>query len=416
MRRPSESGRRGIARLRMGDLPSRGDISVTQSGLESSGASHVIVRVLMSRSVLLPAAAVGMLFAVCVVCFAAADPGVMLFAVLPITLLAMLYGVRGGLASAAVASAAFLVWTFTQGHPSAVNVIDEPIVFFTLGLITGIYAHGALGDTNPREALRRAEFRTGLRRGEVVFHYQPLADTRTQRVVALEALARWEHPVRGLLNPAEFIPLAERDEPTMWELTLLAIDRSLADLADWGEPADELTIWINLSAVSLGRRDLAAEFSRILDQHGYPGSRLAVEVTETALVAIPRRGVQALVELKRLGMTIVLDDFGAGQSSISRLGQLPIDIVKVDLQLIGPPSADDAQRVLNAIIELARALGLHIAAERIEDDDTWREVAQLGFDLVQGSRLSPPLPADQVQRWLEHPPVLPRQSTMSQLP
>ena len=357
----------------------------------------------MSRSVLLPVVAVGMLVGISVVRFEVAEPGVMLFAVFPITLLAMLYGVRGGLASAAAASAVFLVWASTRGHPSAVEVIDEPVVFFTLGLITGIYADGALGDSNPRHAVRRAEFRRGIRRGEVVFHYQPLAHARTHRVVGLEALARWEHPVRGLLEPAEFIPLAEGDEQTVWELTLLALDRSMADLAAWGELAGEVTIWINLSPVSLGRRDLALEFSRVLEKHGFPGSRLAVEVTENGLVAIPRRAAQALGDLKRLGVTIVLDDFGAGQSSISRLGRLPIDALKVDLHLIGLPPADDARRILHAIIELARALGLEAVAERVEDDDTWSEVAQIGFDLVQGSRLCPPLSADQVQHWLRHP-------------
>jgi diguanylate cyclase len=159
-------------------------------------------------------------------------------------------------------------------------LIDEPVVFFTLGLITGIYADGALGDANPRRAIRRAEFRTGTRQGKVVFYYQPLADARTRRVVALEALARWQHPVRGVLEPADFIPLAERDEQTIWELTLLAIDRALADLAAWGELVDTIEVWINRSAVSLGRRNLAREFSRVLDRYHFPGSRLAIEVTE----------------------------------------------------------------------------------------------------------------------------------------
>lgn len=357
----------------------------------------------MSRSVLLPAVAVGILLGISVVRFEVTEPGVMLFAVFPIALLGMLYGVSGGLASAGVACAVFLVWTFTRGNPSAVGTIDEPVVFFTVGLITGIYANGALGDSDPRHAVRLAEFRRAIRRGQVVFHYQPLANARTHRVVAFEALARWQHPDRGLLEPAEFIPLAEGDERTIWELTVLAIDCSLADLSAWGELADEVTVWINLSPVSLGRRDLPLEFSRVLEKHGFPASRLAVEVTENALVAAPRRAAELLGDLKHLGMKIVLDDFGAGQSSISRLGQLPIDTLKVDLGLIGLPPADGAPRILAAIIELARALGLQIVAERVEDDDTWTEIAHMGFDLVQGSRLCPPLPADQVRLWLQHP-------------
>ena len=102
-------------------------------------------------------------------------------------------------------------------------------------------------------------------------------------------------------------------------------------------------------------------------------------------------------------MRIVLDDFGTGYSSITRLGRLPFDTLKVDLSLIGLPPASDAHRILSAVIELAQALGLGVVAERVEDDDTWDEVTRLGCDLIQGSRLSPPLPADEVQNWLEHP-------------
>jgi hypothetical protein len=218
----------------------------------------------MSRSVLLGAAAVAMLIGVCVVGFALDDPGVMLLAVIPIALLGMMYGIRGGLAGAAVTSTVFLVWLFTRGQPSAIKVIEEPLVFFVLGLVTGIYAAGALGDCDPRHAIQRAGLRRAIRSGEVVFDYQPLADVGTRRVVGLEALARWEHPIRGRIEPAGFIPLAEGDERTIWELTLLALDRALADLLTWGEAAADLTMWINLSSVSLERRDLAAEFSRPL--------------------------------------------------------------------------------------------------------------------------------------------------------
>jgi EAL domain-containing protein (putative c-di-GMP-specific phosphodiesterase class I) len=361
----------------------------------------VIVRVLMSRSALLTAAAVGMLVGISILRFEVADPGIMLLAAVPITLLAVMYGVVTGLAAAVVATAVFLIWTFTRGHPGVVEVIDEPAVFFMLGIAAGIYAHGALGDLDLRHAVQRAELRRGIHRGEVVFHYQPLADARTRRVVGLEVLARWEHPDRGRIEPAGFIPLAERDEQTIWELTLLAVDRSLADVSAWGDAAGEVTISINLSSVSLGRPDLAAEFSRMLEGHRFPASRLAIEITETALVGLPEGAAHALDSLKRLGMTIVLDDFGTGYSSITRLGRLPVDTLKVDLRLIGLPPASDANRILKAMIELARALGLQIVAECVEDDDTWDEVTRMGCDLIQGFRLCPPLPADEVQDWLQ---------------
>jgi diguanylate cyclase len=102
-------------------------------------------------------------------------------------------------------------------------------------------------------------------------------------------------------------------------------------------------------------------------------------------------------------MTIVLDDFGQGYSSITRLGRLPFDTLKVDLSLIGLPSASDAKRILKAMIQLAHSLGLQIVAERIEDDEIRDELTRLGCDLIQGSLLCPPLPADEVQDYLQHP-------------
>ena len=357
----------------------------------------------MSRSVLLNAAVVGMLVGVSVLRFAVTEPGIMLLAVVPIALLGVMYGVRGGLLGASVASGVLLVWAFTQGHPGAVEEIEEPAVFFMLGLLSGIYADGALGDCDPRHALQRAELRRAMKLGEVVFHYQPLADARTGRVVGLEALARWEHPDRGRIEPEMFIALAERDERTIWELTLLAVDRSLGDVAAWGAVAGDVIIFVNLSSVSLARRDLAAAFSPILEQHRFPPSRLAVEVTETALVGLPDRAALALDALKQLGMRIVLDDFGEGYSSITRLGRLPFDTLKVDLSLIGLPSAGDANRVLKAMVELAHSLGLRIVAECIEDDEIRDELTRLGYDLIQGFLLCPPLPADDVQDYLRNP-------------
>ena len=170
----------------------------------------MILKVLMSRSALLTGAAVGMLVGISVLRFQIADPGVMLFAAVPITLLAVTYGVGAGLAAAAVASAMLLIWALTQGHLGIVEAIDEPAVFFMLGALAGIYAHGAFGDLDLRHAVRRAELRRAIGRGEVVFHYQPLADACSRQVVGLEALARWEHPARGRIEPTAIHPPRRR--------------------------------------------------------------------------------------------------------------------------------------------------------------------------------------------------------------
>jgi thiamine transporter ThiT len=118
--------------------------------------SRVIFRALVSRSLLLTATAVGMLVGISVVRFEVADPGIMLLTVVPITLFGVMYGIRGGLVGAVVASALFLVWAFTRRHHGVIELSDEPVVFFTLGLVAGMYAHGALGDCDPRHAVRLA--------------------------------------------------------------------------------------------------------------------------------------------------------------------------------------------------------------------------------------------------------------------
>jgi EAL domain-containing protein (putative c-di-GMP-specific phosphodiesterase class I) len=362
-----------------------------------------MVRLLISRSVLFTVAVVGVLVGISILRLEVGEPGIMLLAVVPITLLGVMFGARGGLAGAAVASAVFLVWALTKGHPGVVEVVDEPVVFLLFGFVAGIYARGALGDFDPRAELQRADLRRGIRSDEVVFVYQPLALAGTGRVVALEALARWEHPDRGRIEPGEFIPLAERDERTIWELTVLAVNRALADLSAWGDIAEDIAIWVNLSSASLGRPDLAAQFSDILTTHGLPPSRLALEVTESAVIELPQRAANALDSLAELGVRIVLDDFGTGHSSISRLGGLPFDALKVDLQSIALPPERDPNKVMRGIIDLAHALGLQVVAERVEDDDTWESVHEMGCDLVQGFGLSPPLTAAEARHWLQHP-------------
>lgn len=320
----------------------------------------MIARVLMSRSVLLLMAAVSSLVAISVIRLTVAEPGIMLLAVVPIALFGMMYGVRGGLAAAAAASAVFLVWASTRGHPSALGVIEEPVVFFVLGLVTGIYAKGALGTVTPATRYSEPSF--------------------AKRFSA----ARWSSTT------------------SLWHTPKLGAWSGLRPWRSaWGDIAADVTISINVSPISLSHRDLAGEFSRVIEKHGFPASRLAVEVTETALATNPGRAVEALESLNGMGMTIVLDDFGTGHSSISRLGRLAIDELKLDLNLIGPPSDPDAHRILVAIIEMSRALGLQVVAEWVEDEETWDELTRMGCDVIQGSRLSPPLPADQVQGWLQ---------------
>src|SRR5919197_4183248 len=199
----------------------------------------MFVRALATRSGALLVAAVGSLVAIAVLRFVLERPaGLILLALAPIALLGIMYGVRGGLAGALFTSLVFFVWALTNGNPEAHEFVDRPLAFFALGLASGYFARGVLGDHDLQRAASRAELRSGLRGGELEVHYQPLADAQTRRVVGVGALARWRHPRRGLRNQPEFIPLAGADGRTIWELTCRVLDAALADSHRLGDGDD----------------------------------------------------------------------------------------------------------------------------------------------------------------------------------
>jgi EAL domain-containing protein (putative c-di-GMP-specific phosphodiesterase class I) len=325
--------------------------------------------------------------------------GILLFAVVPIGLLGMMLGARAGAVAALVASGAYLVWAATDAHPSLLGYVNEPLTFFALGLISGYFARGALGDYDWRQAVSGRELRQAIGRGEVVMHYQPIV--RGDRdLLCVEALARWQHPKRGLLPPAEFIPAAERDEDTIWLLTLRTLELAIADARGVGLDGDA-AIAVNLSPVCLRRAELPGLIDRLLREGGLPAPRLAVEVTEAAIATGGEGVTEVLSGIKRQGVgMIAIDDFGVGHSSLARLARLPIDTLKIDRELVADLDRERTGAVVRGIVQLARALELTVVAEGVEDEPTWRSLRGMEVDAAQGSHLCPPLPAEELRRWL----------------
>ncbi len=355
----------------------------------------------LTRPLALVSVAILLLVGLPVVRFLTDTQGIMLFSVVPIALLAMLFGVRGGLAAALFSSGAYLAWALTGGGFGATADAGTPVCFFLLGLVSGFFAHGALGDFDLRAVARRTALRGAIRRGDVVFHYQPLADARTGAVIAFEALARWQHPERGLLPPAEFIPFAEGDPRTMWELTMRALDCALSEAAEMWKGGEEAAVLINISASCLHREDLAVGLTEAMSRHRCPRGRLGVEITEDALAGDLDEAAGRLGVLRELGVPVVLDDFGTGYSSLTRLARLPLDWVKLDLSRFPGRAAPDGERVIGGIVELAHGLDLTVVAEHVENDERQQLVRRSGCDLIQGFRLSRPLPMGRFRRWLE---------------
>lgn len=244
-------------------------------------------------------------------------------------------------------------------------------------------------------ALRRA-----LDGTELVLHYQPKADVASGRVVGLEALVRWQHPELGLVLPNDFIPLAERSGLIV-PLTSWVLDESLRQLAGWRSRGYDLCMAVNITVKDLCTEDFVERVRTALATHGLTPAVLQLELTESSLFAdsAPARG--ALKQLLVDGVSLSLDDFGTGWSSLVQLRQLPVSEIKVDRSFVGRMALDPRDHAIVAsVVNLGRGLGVRVVAEGVEDLVTWDLLAELGCDRVQGWALSPALPAPELERWL----------------
>lgn len=223
-------------------------------------------------------------------------------------------------------------------------------------------------------------------------HYQPTVDVATGRIVGMEALIRWDHPTRGLLSPAEFIPLAERIG-LIPAITRAVLDLSIAHLAEVRRAGHELRLSVNISAKDLVDDALPDYVRSTLRAHDVPPDQLTLEITETAITLDTVRAERVLNSLRADGIRISIDDFGVGYSSMSQLLELPLDELKLDRSFVANLHDDvRAQAILSATVELGRRLGLDIVAEGVETSGALDEVADRGVETAQGHLFSPALP------------------------
>jgi c-di-GMP-specific phosphodiesterase len=245
-----------------------------------------------------------------------------------------------------------------------------------------------------------SELRRALERDELVLHYQPLRDMSTDQWAGIEALARWEHPTRGVISPDEFIPLAE-ETGLIVPLGLKLIDQAVAQAAAWSELGINAPVGVNLSVVQLDDPDLPGEVAAILQRHSLPPGRLVIEITESGVMERFTTAHAALDRLAELGLEVVIDDFGTGYSSIARLREMPVTGVKIDRRFTQGLGEDrGVDEVLAAIAGLAHALELEVIAEGIETRVALERAAELGCDLCQGYHLARPAPAAQIEQIL----------------
>ncbi|HEY6594371.1 MAG TPA: EAL domain-containing protein [Asanoa sp.] len=236
--------------------------------------------------------------------------------------------------------------------------------------------------------------------GEVAMYYQPQIAIDTGEVVGVEALLRWRHPRRGMVDPEELIRVAEQSA-VMRLLTRRVVDDVVEQLAKWEATGVRLRAAINVSVRDLQTGEIADQITDRLSRYGVDPGQLQLEITESALMADQRRVLVTISRLARIGIAIALDDFGTGYSSMQHLRRLPLTEVKVDRSFVlGMATDTDDAAIVRSVIELAGALGLRVVAEGVEDERTWRLLHTIGCDVAQGWFYARPMPAEELVDWL----------------
>jgi diguanylate cyclase (GGDEF)-like protein/PAS domain S-box-containing protein len=256
---------------------------------------------------------------------------------------------------------------------------------------------------SPRRLGLLGQLRRALAAGELVVHYQPKADVRSGRVVGVEALVRWQHPEYGLLGPGEFVPLAETTG-LIRPLTSHVLEAALLQCRAWLDAGRELSVAVNLSTRCLLDLALPDQVTGLLEDAEVAPGGLLLEITESSIMTDPARALEILNRLHALGVQLAIDDFGTGYSSMAYLKNLPVQELKVDRSFVQHlrDSQSDAV-IVRSTVDLGHNLGLRVVAEGVEDEATLHELANLACDSVQGYYLAKPMPAAQLDAWLDAP-------------
>ena len=259
-------------------------------------------------------------------------------------------------------------------------------------------------------ARRRAEIEDALRgaagRGELLLHYQPEVSLRTNEIVAVESLVRWQHPEWGLIAPSEFIPVAESSNLIL-ELGSWVLDTATEQCGRWRARYGERTpmVAVNISSRQFEQDDFVELVAGALERSGAEAGDLCLEITESILMDDVDRTVATLERLKALGVQLAVDDFGTGYSSLSYLRRFPVDVLKVDQSFVsglGHDAEDSA--IVQAVVAMGRALHLTTVAEGVETGHHVIELRELDCDLAQGYHFARPRPADVITEVLDAGP------------
>ena len=252
-----------------------------------------------------------------------------------------------------------------------------------------------------QRAVQRLQLESALRgaveRNEFCTHYQPVVELETGRLAGFEALIRWQHPEHGLVPPLDFIPIAE-ETGLIHPIGRWILRDACLQMATWNralQPADRLSMSVNLSGHQLAEPDLVAAVVQILEDTGLDPEQLKLEITESALMADTETATERLSQLRAIGVGLSIDDFGTGYSSLSYLHRLPLTVLKIDKTFVWSMGSSARERqICRGIVSLAHDIGLSVIAEGIETPEQRQQLSELHCEYGQGYLFAKPLPVE----------------------
>jgi diguanylate cyclase (GGDEF)-like protein len=254
---------------------------------------------------------------------------------------------------------------------------------------------------SPRKLALMSELRQAIADDGLMIHYQPKVSFSLGKMVGVEALVRWTHPVHGPIPPDDFIPLAEHTG-LIGPLTRWVLERAVQQCHDWQQADLPINIAVNLSTHTLYDPRLLSTVTDLLQEYDVNPNYLTLEITESMLMNEPDQAQRVLADLRSLGVSIAIDDFGTGYSSLAYLKRLPIDEVKIDKAFVYGLGVDPADAVIiQAVVAMARPLQCEVVAEGVETVEALTFLQKLGCDLAQGFYFSNPLPAAALEQWAQ---------------
>ncbi|MCW2667550.1 MAG: diguanylate cyclase/phosphodiesterase with sensor, partial [Frankiales bacterium] len=300
-------------------------------------------------------------------------------------------------------------------YPSDASSFDELLRRADVALYQAKESRGSFAhyrEDRDASSLQRlslaAELRSALIDNELVVHLQPQFDLSTGEMVGAEALVRWQHPTRGLLQPSSFIGAVEHSG-LVRDFTLAVLEKAVIECARWPLHGRPLSVAVNLSARNLLDRQLPSDVADVLDRHGLAPSRLVLEITETTMMSELEIVEDVLGRLRRMGVQLSVDDFGTGYSSLAFLQRVAVNEVKIDRSFVkGILVSDSDLALVRATVQLAHSLGARCVAEGVEAAALAVKLREIDCDFAQGFHLGRPVPAEELRRrMLTRPVVLP---------